>query len=263
MQQQRVFDEEKFMRQKIVATIVAISFLFCLLSACGKDEAKGKVPDAETAETYSAFLVGEGYEAISLQDDLNSAKLEVSSVYVDLNGDGADELLVSIYDSGTVPSRAYYALLGIKDGAVEILMRASHSGGGMGGNSLSVKYDTTAKKGVIVLEDVYKNGLDMNVQSFFVINGDTIYGGDGIKGQYDFGAQFLYINSEVFKENVDSIKKKTTVYVEDGKDFYAYNVDFEYVTESEYNYALSRYVEKKTEFIPVKGTYQDPLGLKS
>ena len=216
---------------------------------------------AQCRKIYTQYLLNGGYEALLEDGFADQDLLEISTCLVDINDDGAFELLLSITNTEFSGPRGYPTntfMLCIQAMEVKMLASGYYSGGTMGGESLEFRYDGQRNEHVLVADGLYRNGT-MQYGAFLKVYG---YADGEMTVCMTIAENYLSTDSafSLFGEEADAIRKVTDLYDEEDGDFYYYKIDNNYVTKEEYTAACERFNTPTDGAYQLQpGTYENPI----
>ncbi len=199
-------------------------------------------------ETYKKYFAGGGLNDIPANYD-ESDEVVIKSCMIDMNDDGNYELVMCVTDSY---SEIHSAVFAIQNGSVKSLY-GTYSGGSGGGSFLSIFKDTSTGKHVVrangFARDGYRAG--SGYTSFLVYDGISIEDPENFEsGSFEMD----------YYDSFDKLKQETTIFSVADNRVSWFKVEGQYVTEEEYNSAVSRYSEEiSPEYELKQGSYSNPL----
>ena len=203
---------------------------------------------------YTRYLHSGGYEAL-LGEDFDKNALEVSSCLADLDNDGTRELLLSL-GTGNYGPRGMETctfLLDIESNQVTKVANAYFGGGTMGGDYLVIRYDKEQQTHVLALDSHIRAGVDEHITSLH------IYSGPNFSANMDISRHYFNLAASWTHEYADQIRSETSLYHEDGSDFYSYQIDEQYVAKDAFDSAWARFEEPREGFQPKAGSFVKPI----
>lgn len=223
---------------------------------------KIKVDTFNEAAIYTKYLKDGGYEnfnAYSMNKKYTSY-FKVESCLADINNDEIAELLITIMNTKYPGPRGYHtndALLTIKDGKVEILLMAESSGGTMGGDSLSLRYDKNNNRYVVLYNSVGRDGVWANVSITDIYNGTNKFS-SSVK---QLKTEGYNLESDIYKTYISKVKNETSLYYHEDNYFRYYQIDGKYVPKNSYNDLYNSFVVPSDEKYQQKTvTLEKPCG---
>lgn len=209
----------------------------------------------DEAIKYTDFLLSEGYQQLLGTRDKNA--IEVKSCLIDLDEDQVDELLLSLTNTDNRGPRGYEqisALLDIQNSEVLVRTEAYYGGGSMGGDDLVIRYDASAKQYRLCRDGYIRDGVSAGFGYLY------IYSSDDFTESTKIERTFYDVNGSFYQAEIQKVKNETSFWYEEDYDFEFYQIDGKYVSRTEHDEALSRYVEIDYEDLGLyHGTYDSPV----
>lgn len=224
------------------------------------------------AQLYTAYLKSSVYEDMLYIDDIFDSNYEAEACLVDFNGDGVRELLLKVTNKEYLGVRGYGSqtvLLGLRNGKPELQGYVEFGGGSGGGDYIYFKYDTAAKKHVMVYEVFVRDGAWGSFYERTVIDPARRDNPETVVNEYNnipYGVgynaahklELSRYSEQYYAEDIQRIKSETNLYsaTEDGIEVRLY--DENYITESSYNTLDARFID------PIDPAYQfKPVSLNN
>ena len=202
-------------------------------------------PGADGHTIYPEFLNNGGWDQVALPGDnvgysagdITGGNAEIYSCLADFDGDGADELFLQadlVEYEGMRGHPIYTAYLDQENGNAVLRQSAFYNGGGIGGDRLTMMYDTETQKNVLVLDSEFRDGM------WCGINLRRVYDDAMQNSAYDIKYE-QYKSSLDYDSEIARVKGETSVYTEEDGTLMAYTVNGQYVTQDEYNAMMNRF----------------------
>jgi hypothetical protein len=212
-----------------------------------------QIAATDARSLYTGYLTNGGYKELTGETVTTAWSIETQ--LIDLDQDGTDELLIQLMDQNSLGPRGYpshTALLAIRNGQVTVVTKAYSGGGSIGGERLRLHQNEMEGRAMLAFERDTHDGQSAYGYYFELYD----YANGSLTTRFTSLEAYYYM--PVYQESVDEIKAQTDVYSIQDDIFFYWMIDDSYVTEENYNAAMSPY--PLYPFPMTAGKLNTPLG---